>query len=100
MTGLLLINLVLVITALEAICLMMLWLLAGRGVNPRQYFANLGSGMALMLALRSAVLQDPLSIIAGFLVLAGLLHLLQMRILFRASGAGHPVPTEMPRHVQ
>jgi hypothetical protein len=100
MSYLLLINLVLVITALEGLCLLALWYLAGCGVDPRHYLANLCSGLALMLALRAVVLEAHWSGVAGFLMLAGLFHALQMAVLVRWPKAWHPVPTETPRHAR
>jgi hypothetical protein len=85
MTSLLLINLVIATTLLEASCLLALWYLAGRGIHPRHYFANLCSGLALMLALRAALLDVHWSGVAGFLLLAGIFHGFQLAVYLKKS---------------
>lgn len=51
----LVIDLILVLTVLEAGFLVLLHRRTGRGVPPEEFLANLISGMALMLAVRAAL---------------------------------------------
>jgi hypothetical protein len=69
------VDLILMLVMAEAIGLVVLWTFARRGVPPRALLANLVSGAALMLAVRSALLDAPWTQVAAFLSLSFLAHL-------------------------
>jgi len=69
------VDLILMLVMAEAIGLVVLWTVARRGVPPRALIANLVSGAALMLAVRSALLDAPWTQVAAFLTLSFIAHL-------------------------
>jgi hypothetical protein len=69
-----LIEVIIAITALEAVALTLYHRLTGKGVAPKEFAANLLSGLCLMFALRSALLGHSGSVTALFLSASGLLH--------------------------
>lgn len=68
------IDLVVAITLVECVALMVHHRLTGRGIAPRDYFANLVSGLCLMLALRSLAHDAGAAWVAVFLLGAGVAH--------------------------
>lgn len=79
----LLVNAVIVLTVLEIVGLGWLYRRSGRGVPPREIQLNLLSGLALMVALRAALADADQLMIVLLLVLAGLLHGLDIRNRWR-----------------
>ena len=69
-----LVDSVIVLTAFEALALVAYDQLSGRGVAPRDFLANLTSGVFLMLALHCAVRDVGAPWIAACLSGAGLAH--------------------------
>ena len=68
------VDLLLAFTALEGLALIAHHRLTGRGVRPRDFLANLVSGLCLMGALRSALAASHWRWTAAFLLAAGLAH--------------------------
>ncbi len=79
----LLVDAVIVLTVLEIVGLGWLYRRAGRGVPPHEIRLNLLSGLALMAALRASLADAHQVIIVLLLVLAGLLHGLDIRNRWR-----------------
>ena len=79
----LLVDAVMVLTVLEIVGLGWLYRRSSRGVPPREIQLNLLSGLALMAALRAAIADVDQGIIVVLLVLAGLLHGLDIRNRWR-----------------
>ncbi len=50
----------------------------GRGIAPHDLFPSLGSGLALMLALRAALVDAAWMWVAGALLAAGVAHVADM----------------------
>ncbi len=75
----LLVDLVLLVLALEALWLLVRHARIGRGPAPRALLGLLGAGLFLALALRCAVAGLPLPWIGACLAIAGLLHLDDLR---------------------
>lgn len=69
------VDLVLVVMAIEAIVLIGLWRRTGRGVAPVDLLANLAAGACLLGALRSALVGAGEVWVGGFLVLAFVAHI-------------------------
>lgn len=69
-----LIDVVIGCALLEGLLLWALHRFAGRGVPPREFAANLLSGLCLMVALRVAVTGGAAAWVAGWLLAAGLAH--------------------------
>jgi hypothetical protein len=67
-------DLILILMALEAVALLVLWQLLGRGIPPLPLGANMVAGASLVLALRSALTSSSTAAIAGFLLLSLLAH--------------------------
>ena len=65
---------VIVLTALEGIALVVWHRRTGAGVAPRDFAANLVSGLCLMLALHAALRDLGGAWIAAFLLAAGIAH--------------------------
>ncbi|CAN5866108.1 hypothetical protein BH11PSE13_BH11PSE13_22880 [soil metagenome] len=65
---------VIVVTALEGIALVVWHRRTGAGVAPRDFAANLVSGLCLMLALHAALRDLGAAWIALFLLAAGIAH--------------------------
>ena len=72
------VDLVLVLTALEGLALAAYRLWTGRGLAPGDLFANLAAGMALLLALRAALLDAGWGWIALALTGALVAHLIDL----------------------
>ncbi len=69
-----LIDLIIAITLLEGLALTAYHRFTGKGVAPKEFAANLLSGLCLMLALRCALVGHGVGITALFLALSGLVH--------------------------
>ena len=80
---LLLLDAILVMTALEAVVLTLHHNRTGAGVAPMDVLPNLASGLCLMLALRSALAGWPWPLTLGGLAASGLLHAWDLRRRWR-----------------
>ena len=69
-----LIDIVIVVTLLEAAALALYHRRTGRGMAPRDVLLNLGAGLALMLALRAGLEGAGWGWVAAGLVASGLAH--------------------------
>jgi hypothetical protein len=69
-----LVDVVIGLTLIEAVVLTLYHRTTGRGVAPREFALNMLSGLCLMFALRSALINANWPWIALFLTAAGLLH--------------------------
>jgi hypothetical protein len=69
-----LIELIIAITLLEGVALTLYHRLTGKGVAPKDFAANLLSGLCLMLALRNALLGQSGGVTALFLSASGVIH--------------------------
>lgn len=78
---------VIAFTLLEAWFLFAYHRRTGRGVAPRDFVANMASGMSLMLALRCAVAAASALWVALFVLLAGVLHATDLWRRWNGSGA-------------
>ena len=74
-----LIDLVIALTVLEGLVLALYHRRTGRGMAPRDFIANLGAGLALMVALRIGLSAGGWGWVAAGLALAGLLHASDLR---------------------
>ena len=74
-----LVDLVLAVFVIEVLVLAAFGRRFRRLPSLRALLPNLAAGLLLVLALRSAVHQDGTPMIAGFLALGGLAHLLDLR---------------------
>lgn len=70
----LLIDGVIAVTLIEAVVLLLIHRRTGQGVAPRDFLANLVSGLCLMLALRSLVHDAGSGWLAACLLAAGIAH--------------------------
>jgi hypothetical protein len=86
---LLLIDLVLALTALEAAALVGWHRRTGGGVAPMEVLPNLASGLCLMLALRSALAGWPWPFTLGGLAASGALHAWDLKRRWRRPGSRH-----------
>jgi hypothetical protein len=78
-----LVDLVIGFTLLEALALVLLHRVTGKGVAPREFGVNMVSGLCLMLALRSHVQDAGASWIAVFLLAAGIAHVTDLWLRWR-----------------
>ncbi|BAU93950.1 hypothetical protein MPPM_5345 [Methylorubrum populi] len=85
------IDVILVLVAVEALVLLGVRLRWGRGPAPLALLSNLASGAALMLALRAALTGAPWPNLAAWLVVALVAHLAELAVRFRRS-ASAPAP--------
>ncbi len=69
-----LIEIVITVTVLEGVALTLYHRITGKGVAPREFAANLLSGLCLMLALRGALAGVESGWTAGWLLGSGLVH--------------------------
>ncbi|KQQ23857.1 hypothetical protein ASF53_05985 [Methylobacterium sp. Leaf123] len=81
------IDVILVLVALEALVLLGMRARWGRGPAPGALLSNLASGAALMLALRAALTGTAWPGVAAWLAAALAAHLTEMVIRFRRAGA-------------
>ena len=78
-----LIDLVLVLVALEFACLAALWFVARRGLPPRVAAANLAAGACLLLAARAGLSNEQTFFMIA-LAGAGLAHVADLALRLRA----------------
>jgi hypothetical protein len=69
-----LIELIIAITVFEGLALTAYQRITGKGVAPKDFAANLLSGLCLMFALRNALLGQSPGVTALFLSASGLIH--------------------------
>ena len=77
---------ILVLVVIEAIVLLALRQRTGRGPAPVQLLCNLGSGAALMLAVRAALVQAPWPVVAGWMLASLAAHLADLVPRLRRCG--------------
>ena len=70
----LLVELIIVLTLLEACTLLAYHRFTGKGLSPRHYALNLASGLCLMLAVRGVLVGDDWRLTVLCLIAAGLAH--------------------------
>jgi hypothetical protein len=73
-----LVDLVLIIVAIEAVCLVLYWRFTARGVSPGDLLPNLFAGAFLLLALRFSLGGAGWQLCCGSLAAAGLAHLVDL----------------------
>jgi hypothetical protein len=73
-----LVDLILVLTAIEAGCLVVYWRLRGRGIAPLDLLSNLLAGAFLLLALRLALGGAGWELCCGSLAAAGVSHFVDL----------------------
>jgi hypothetical protein len=78
------VDVILIITVIEALLLVALYRRTGRGVAPADLLSNLASGISLMLALRAALVGAWWGWIGLCLVASLLAHLADLRRRWRA----------------
>ncbi|MEO8318049.1 MAG: hypothetical protein ABI561_06960 [Bradyrhizobium sp.] len=69
-----LVDLILILTAIEAVCLVLYWRSRGGGVSPMDLLPNLFAGAFLLLALRLALGGAGWELCCGSLAAAGVAH--------------------------
>lgn len=79
-----LIDLILVLVALEAVVLIGIYRFSGRGLPPAQVLAFLASGACLMVALKAALLQSGWMMVALALGGAGVAHVADLWLRWRS----------------
>lgn len=78
-----LVDAVIVLTLLEVLVLFVIHRRSGAGVAPREIVLNLLSGLSLMLALRAALAQWGAVFILSALLIAGILHSIDLHRRWR-----------------
>jgi hypothetical protein len=73
-----LVDLILIIVAIEAACLVIYWRSTGSGVSPGDLLPNLFAGAFLLLALRLSLGGAGWQLCCGSLAAAGLAHLVDL----------------------
>jgi hypothetical protein len=73
-----LVDLILVLTAIEAVCLVLYWRSRGRGIAPLDLLPNLFAGAFLLLALRSVLGGAGWELCCGSLAAAGVSHIVDL----------------------
>ena len=73
-----LVDLILILTAIEAVCLMLYWRSRGRGIAPLDLLPNLFAGAFLLFALRLALGGAGWEFCCGSLAAAGLAHVVDL----------------------
>jgi hypothetical protein len=73
-----LVDLILSIVAIEAVCLVIYWRSTARGVSPGDLLPNLFAGAFLLLALRFSLGGAGWQLCCGSLAAAGLAHLVDL----------------------
>lgn len=68
------VDLVIAVTLIECAALALYHRATAKGVAPRDFLANMASGVCLMLALRCSVRDAGAAWVASFLLAAGLAH--------------------------
>ena len=80
------VDLILVLMALEALALTLFWARTARGLRPLLLVVNLAGGASLLLALRAALTGAGSVTIGSFLVLALAAHLADLALRWRGRG--------------
>lgn len=83
-----LVDLILVLMAVEAIALLVLWRRQARGVPPAQLLANLAAGGSLLLALRAALTGAHWPWLGLWLTAALIGHLADLGLRWRTEEKG------------
>lgn len=83
------IDVVIALTALEAVALALYHRVTGRGVAPADFLLTLASGVALLLALRSTVADGFGSVAAAWLLAGGAAHVADLRRRWVARRPAH-----------
>jgi hypothetical protein len=78
-----LVDAVIVLTLLEVLVLFVIHRRSGAGVAPREIVLNLLSGLSLMVALRAALAQWGAVFILSALLIAGILHSIDLHRRWR-----------------
>jgi len=73
------IDLIVLLTVVEAAALAWLWRAKGRGVAPSRLLPTLAAGLFLLLACRAILIEAPPGVIALAFAGAGAAHLLDIR---------------------
>jgi hypothetical protein len=73
-----LVDLILVLTVIEAACLVLYWRSRGRGIAPFDLLPNLFAGAFLLLALRLALGGASWELSCGCLAAAGMSHIIDI----------------------
>jgi len=73
-----LVDLILFLTAIEAVCLVLYWRSRGRGIAPLDLLPNLFAGAFLLLALRLALGGASWELTCGSLAAAGISHIFDL----------------------
>ena len=73
-----LIDLILIVVAIEAIVLVLAWRYARRGIAPGDLLPNLCAGALLLLALRATLAGGGWMMASGCLAAAGLAHVIDL----------------------
>ena len=81
-----LLNGVILLTLIELAALVLYRRLSGRGIPARDYALNMLSGLCLMLAVRSVMLNEAWFATAAWLSAAGLVHVIDMVRRWRRHG--------------
>ncbi len=72
------IEILLVIVLVEAVALLVYWKNTGRGVSPVSLIGMLGAGIFLMLAIRSAIQNSATELLAMWLLLSLVFHVIDL----------------------
>lgn len=72
------VDLIVGLMIVEGIAIAIYWVARGRGIAPLDLIVNLLAGVALLLALRGALTGAGWRTIAGALVFAGVMHVLDL----------------------
>ncbi|GJE60096.1 hypothetical protein [Methylobacterium trifolii] len=88
------VELILALVAVEALLLLAVRRVLGRGPAPVLLLANLAAGAALMLALRAGLTQSPWPVVAGWLLAALAAHVTEMVLRLRRERRGRLVADE------
>lgn len=78
-----LVDLILLVVAIEAAALLWYWARARRGIAPLDLLPNLFAGALLLLALRATLAGGGWMLVSLFLAAAGLAHLTDIRRRWR-----------------
>lgn len=80
---------IVVLIALEGLCIFWLERRGRSGLKLREVLGNLVSGAALMLAVRAALLDEPWPIVAAWLLFALLAHVTDLLVRWRRGGGSN-----------
>ena len=81
-----LIDVVIVVTLLEALALAAYHARTGRGIAPRALLPNFAAGLALMVAVRAGLTGADWGVVATGLLVAGIAHAADLRARWRSLG--------------